>query len=133
MMVRRYGITVVALRYPYIGQPEDRLRGRAEGIAATPELGAAELWSYLDTRDAATAAVLAITAPVEGAPVVYVAAERTIAPYETEALLARFHPASRLLRRLPGRATPIDLEPARKLLGFSARFELEIPTIAGLP
>lgn len=133
MMARRHGMTVVALRYPYIGEPEDRLADHAATLAADPELGARELWSYLETRDAATAALLAITAPVTGAHVVYVAAERTIVPYPTEALLARFHPASRLMRPIPGRTTPIDLEPARELLGFSARFELDIAQIDDLP
>ena len=133
MMVRRHGITVVALRYPYIGEPEDRLTEHAAALTADPELGARELWSYLETRDAATAALLAITAPVTGAHVVYVAAERTLVPYPTEALLARFHPASRPVRPMPGRTTPIDLEPARRLLGFSARFELDIAPIDELP
>ena len=133
MMARRHGMAVVALRYPYIGEPEDRLTEHAVALAADPELGARELWSYLETRDAATAALLAITAPVTGAHVVYVAAERTLVPYATEALLARFHPASRLARPMPGRTTPIDLEPARRLLGFSARFELDIAPIDELP
>jgi len=133
MMARRHGMTVVALRYPYIGEPEDRLTEHAAALAANPELGARELWSYLETRDAATAALLAIAAPVTGAHVVYVAAPHTIVPYPTEALLARFHPASRLVRPLPGRSTPIDLEPARELLGFSARHELGIAQIDELP
>lgn len=133
MMARRHGMTVVALRYPFIGEPEDRLTQHAAALAADPELGARELWSYLETRDAATAAVLAITAPVTGTHVVYVAAPHTIVPYPTEALLARFHPASRLVRPMPGRTTPIDLEPARELLGFSARFELEIIPTDELP
>jgi len=133
MMARRHDMTVVALRYPYIGEPEDRLTEHAAALAANPELGARELWSYLETRDAAAAALLAITAPVTGAHVVYVAAERTIVPYPTEALLARFHPASRLVRPMPGRTTPIDLEPARELLGFSARFELDIAPVDELP
>jgi nucleoside-diphosphate-sugar epimerase len=133
MMARRHGMAVVALRYPFIGEPDDRLTEHAAALAAHPELGARELWSYLETRDAAAAALLAITAPVTGAHVVYVAAPRTIVPYPTEALLARFHPASRLVRPMPGRTTPIDLEPARELLGFSARFELEITPTDELP
>jgi nucleoside-diphosphate-sugar epimerase len=133
MMARRHGMAVVALRYPYIGEPEDRLTEHAAALAADPELGARELWSYLETRDAATAALCAITAPVTGAHVVYVAAPRTIVPYPTEALLARFHPASRLAARVPGRTTPIDLEPARELLGFTARFELDLTPIDELP
>lgn len=133
MMARRHGMTVVALRFPYIGGPEDRLADHAAVLAADPELGARELWSYLETRDAATAALLAITAPVTGAQVVYVAAAHTIVPYPTETLLARFHPASRLVGPMPGRVTPIDLEPARELLGFSASYELDIAPADELP
>jgi nucleoside-diphosphate-sugar epimerase len=126
MMVRRFGLTAIALRYAYVGGLDDRLPERAAAFAEHPESGARELWSYVETRDAAAAAVQALTAPIGGFAALYIAAEETIAPYPTEALLARFHPASTLRRPIPGRATPIDLEPARTLLGFSAGHTLEL-------
>ncbi|MET9271197.1 NAD(P)-dependent oxidoreductase [Kribbella sp. NPDC003557] len=119
MMSRRHGMTVVALRYPFVGGFAERLDEHARKVAADPALGAADLWSYLETRDAARAAVLALR--VEGGShVFHVAAPHTLAPYPTLDLLRRFHPTTEIRADLPGRTTPLDLGPARKLLGFTA-------------
>ncbi|TWD80203.1 nucleoside-diphosphate-sugar epimerase [Kribbella amoyensis] len=125
MMARRHGMNVVALRYPFVGDLEDRLLPRAEQIAADPATGAADLWAYLDTRDAARAAVLALQAT--GTHVFHVAAANTLAPYPTLDLLRRFHPATRIRAELPGRTTPLDLTSAERVLGFTAEYELVMP------
>jgi nucleoside-diphosphate-sugar epimerase len=121
MAALRHGMRVVALRYPFIGTPEGRLPTRAAMLAEDPAQGAAEVWSYLDARDAARAAWLSLTAAGQGADVVYVAAPLTLAPYPTEWLLDRFHPGVPRTARHPGRAVPIELEHARELIGFTAR------------
>lgn len=126
MMCRRYGMPVTALRLPYVGGTADRLNEHATELAANPERGARELWAYLETADAARATVLAIAADVVGSPVLYVAASKTIVPFATEDLLARYHPNSQLLRPIVGRGVPLDLEPAQELLGFAAQFELDL-------
>jgi hypothetical protein len=70
--------------------------------------------------------MLAALDPAEpGNHVVYVAAPETLAPYPTEELLDRFHqgvprPA------FEGRTVPIDLNPARDLLGFAARHPWDV-------
>ncbi|MFC6355547.1 NAD-dependent epimerase/dehydratase family protein [Luethyella okanaganae] len=133
MMSRRHGMSVVSLRLPFVGMPHDRLEEHARELAAHPERGIRDLWSYLDTRDAARAAVLALTPSITGSHTLYVAAETTAAPYPTETLLAAFHPASRLSRPLPGRTVPLDLGASHEFLGFQAVHELELPTIADLP
>ena len=126
MVARRYGIGVVALRYPFVGGFDDRLPGFAELVAERPEIGARDMWSYLETRDAARAALLALDVEQPGAQAVYVAAPRTLVPYPTAELLDRFHPD--VLRRTEflGRTVPIELAPARELLGFTAEFELDL-------
>ncbi|MCP2323003.1 nucleoside-diphosphate-sugar epimerase [Hamadaea flava] len=126
MMAHRHGMTVVALRYPFVGGFDERLPGWAAKIAERPELGARDLWSYLETGDAARAAHLALGAPVSGAPVFYVAAPRTVVPYSTAELLDRFHPGVPRRADLPGRTVPIDLRPAREVLGFTAAYELDL-------
>jgi nucleoside-diphosphate-sugar epimerase len=123
MMTRRHGMTTVALRYPFVGGFAERLRDHAEKVGADPSIGAADLWSYLETRDAARAAVLALQVR-GGCHVFHVAAPRTLAPYPTVELLRRFHPATEIRTALPGRTTPIDLTPARQLLGFTAEHEV---------
>lgn len=120
MMARRYGMDSVALRFPLLGGPDDQLPARAARYVTDPGFGARELWSYLDTRDAARAAWLAVTRPVTGACVLFVAAPTTLAPQPTEELLDRFHPGVERRAPMPGRTTPIDVSAATRLLGFHA-------------
>ncbi|GAA2212287.1 NAD(P)-dependent oxidoreductase [Nonomuraea monospora] len=124
MMSRRHGMTTVALRFPRLGGVDDKLRHTAEEWAADRAAGARELWSYLDVRDAARAAWLAVTRPIEGHHVVTVAAPNTLMSEPTEELLAVFHPDSELRAPLPDRAVPVDLRAAERVLGFTARHVL---------
>jgi nucleoside-diphosphate-sugar epimerase len=119
MMARRHGMTVVALRFPYLGGRE-RLVQESARFAADPGVGAAGLWSYLDVRDAAEACWLALTRPGPGCHVLFVAADETLAPYPTEQLLATYHPRVPRHTTFPGRRTAVDLTAARHTLGFTA-------------
>jgi nucleoside-diphosphate-sugar epimerase len=125
MMSLQYRMTVVALRMPFIGAADDRLPAMARLLADDPRAGTADLWSYLDVRDAARALVASLDPAEPGNHVVYVAAPETLAPYPTEELLERFHPG---VPHPPfaGRTVPIDLAPARDLLGFTAEHVWEI-------
>lgn len=120
MAHRRYAMTVVALRLPFVGTVDDRLPGVARRWADEPGAGAADVWSYLDARDAARALLASLEPARPGSHVVYVAAPETLAPYPTEQLLSRFHPGVPR-PAYSGRTVPIDLDPAVDLLGFRAR------------
>ncbi|WP_237744995.1 NAD-dependent epimerase/dehydratase family protein [Kribbella catacumbae] len=123
MVWRRWGMDVVCFRFPHVNSPDV-----IERIAAgDPAGGVREAWSYLDTRDAAYAIELGLTATLSGAHIFFVAAGTTTAPYETEALLDAFAPGVPRLRRFVGREVPIDLTAARTVLGFQARHELDLP------
>jgi len=130
MMHRRYDMTVVALRLPFVGSADDRLAATAARFVSTPADGANDVWSYLDTRDAARALVSALEPARPGCHVLYVAAPETLAPYPTDDLLARFHPSTPR-PSFPGRAVPIDLEPARELIGFTAEHPFPITPASG--
>jgi nucleoside-diphosphate-sugar epimerase len=125
MITRQYEMTVVALRLPFIGTPDDRLPALAARHAADPAHGAPDVWSYLDARDAARALVAALSPARPGTHVVYVAAPETLAPQPTEWLLDAFHPGVPR-PHFPGRTVPIDLAPARDLLGFTATHPYEV-------
>jgi nucleoside-diphosphate-sugar epimerase len=127
MAWRHWGIDVVSFRFPHVNSAEV-LRRQADGHKEDPVRGVREGWSYLDTRDAAYAIELGLTAPLSGAHKFFVAAGTTNAPYETEALLDAFAPAVPRLRRFVGREVPIDLTAARTVLGFQAQHELDLPT-----
>ncbi len=122
LMWKRYGMTVVALRFPFLGGLDNTIPDRAARVAIDPGFGTAarEFWTYLETRDAARACVLALTEPPAGCHVVSVAAPNTLAPYPTEQLLAAYHPDVPRRRPFPGRTAPLDLARARDLLHFSA-------------
>jgi nucleoside-diphosphate-sugar epimerase len=119
MVALAYGTTLVGLRLPFVGTVDDRLPRVAAEIRRHPERGAADVWSYLDARDAARALVAALTPARPGAHVVYVAAPDILSPEPTEKLLDAYHPGVPR-PHFPGRTVPIDLEPARELLGFQA-------------
>ncbi|SNS60418.1 Nucleoside-diphosphate-sugar epimerase [Asanoa hainanensis] len=125
MVARRHGMAVTALRFPFLGG-NDRLLRRSEEFHADPASGALELWSYLHVADAAAACLLGLSAAPVGAHVLFVAAPETLAPYPTEDLLAAFLPGVPTRARFPGRTLPVDLEPARRLLGFTAARSLPL-------
>jgi nucleoside-diphosphate-sugar epimerase len=125
---KRHGMTVVALRLPFLGGIDDTIRQRAAGVAIDPGFSnaAREFWTYLETRDAARACVLALVAPPPGCHVVSVAAPTTLAPYPTEQLLDAYHPDVPRRMPFPGRTAPFDLARARDLLKFSAEIVWEV-------
>ncbi|HEY3606227.1 MAG TPA: NAD(P)-dependent oxidoreductase [Pseudonocardiaceae bacterium] len=127
MAARRYGMTVLALRYPFVATAA-RIAQRIETVTADPANAARECWTYLDVRDAAEAAVLSLTAPLTGAQPLFLAAPETLAPYPTEDLIRAYHPNSEIRRPLPDRTAPIDLAPATQLLGFTAKHVVPLPT-----
>ncbi|TWD84143.1 nucleoside-diphosphate-sugar epimerase [Kribbella amoyensis] len=128
MAWRRWGIDVVAFRFPHVNSP-DVLTKLSDGFREDPVGGVREGWSYLDTRDAARAIELGLTAEFSGAQAFFVAANTTNAPYATEDLLDAFAPNVPRLRRFTGREVPMDLTAARTVLGFQAQHELDLPTL----
>jgi nucleoside-diphosphate-sugar epimerase len=115
----QHGLSVVALRFPFLGAIEDGLPKRAARIAADPAFGARELWAYLDVRDAASACVLALTAPPPGCHVIGLAAPNTLAPYPTAQLLDAYYPTVPRRTVFEGRAAPVDVRKAQSLLGWA--------------
>ncbi|MFD3482206.1 NAD-dependent epimerase/dehydratase family protein [Streptomyces sp. NPDC058665] len=121
MMARRHSMSVICLRYPYVGGFDERLPAHAARLTEDPAAGARDLWTYLETRDAARAALLALDVPGPGAHAVHLCAPETMVPFPTEELLRRYHPTTPVRRPLPGRSAPVDTTAARRLLGFTAR------------
>jgi nucleoside-diphosphate-sugar epimerase len=119
MMWWRHGLSVCALRYPFIGGLEDDLPARAEQFLDDLTLGATELWTYLEKRDAATASVAGLTELPPGFHVIGLAAPETLVPYPTEQLLDAFYPHVPRRTAFPGRAAAIDSRKAHALLRWS--------------
>jgi nucleoside-diphosphate-sugar epimerase len=121
MMWWRHGLSVCALRFPYIGGLEDDLPDRAQQFLDDLTLGTTELWTYLEKRDAATACVAGLTEPAPGFHVVGLAAPETLVPYPTEQLLDAFYPTVPRRTTFPGRAAAIDSRKAHALLRWSPK------------
>lgn len=128
MAWRHWGIDVVTLRFPHVNSAE-ALTDQSRKLVHDPRAGLLEAWSYLDTRDAARAVELSLTARTTGAHAFFLAADHTLAPYRTEDMLRAFAPDIPRLRRFVGREVPIDLTPARELIGFQAQHEIEMATL----
>jgi nucleoside-diphosphate-sugar epimerase len=127
MVGRAYGTDIVALRFPFVGG-QDRIQYRLAETLRDPGSVAAESWTYLDVRDAGEVTYRALMAPLRGVHRVFVAAPEILAPYPTEDLIRTYHADSELRRPIPGRAVPLDLAPAGRLLGFTARHVVPLET-----
>ncbi|GAA5053415.1 nucleoside-diphosphate-sugar epimerase [Thermocatellispora tengchongensis] len=127
MMARRHGMGVIALRLPFVGGRDGRLRAFAAECAEDPGLAASSMWAYLETRDAARACLAALDAVRPGeVHAVHLAAPLTLVPYPTEPLLRRYYPGVEVRRPLPGRAVPIDTSRGDRLLGFRPEYRLPL-------
>ena len=76
------------------------------------------LWGYVDARDVAQAARLALEAPVDGAEICIVAAADTVMERSSADLMAEVFPTVPLRRPVEGRDTLLAIDHARRLLGY---------------
>ena len=119
MVWRRWGATVVALRFPGVMHPPV-LRERASRVRADPAIGAIEGWSYLDLDDAADAVLAALIADMPGgAHTTLLSAADTLLAIDTEDALDRYASDLPRRRRFVGNESVIDTTRARELFGFS--------------
>lgn len=79
------------------------------------------LWSYIDVRDAAQAARLALTADVTGATSYLIAAADTVMRTPSAQLLAAEFPTTTVTRELGEFETLMSIDRARRVLGFEPR------------
>jgi nucleoside-diphosphate-sugar epimerase len=120
---RRWGIDVVALRFPLVTDAE-ALRAGALHAVEHPEDGACLGWAYLDLRDAARAVHLALTVPLEGAHVIGLSAQDTLLGGPTREHLERYAPGVPVRSELVGTAAAVDTRRAEELLGFRPQFSI---------
>lgn len=116
MSASHWDMTVVALRFPYVGTPE-QVRQHAGHVH---DQQVREGWSYIDLSDAVDAIWAGLIAPLTGAHVIGVSAPDTYRPEPTAALLAEHAPQVPLRMAVTGRGALIDTARAEQLLGFVA-------------
>jgi nucleoside-diphosphate-sugar epimerase len=115
-LARRSGIGFIGMRISNIMEPDDY--ARFPSYWDDPTLRKWNLWGYVDARDVATAARLALDAPVDGAEVAIVAAAETVMTRPSAGLMAEVFPDVPLRRPVNGRETLLAIDHARDLLGY---------------
>lgn len=120
-MHRRYGMTVVSLRFHWVALPGEA-RVRALTTPVDDSTAVCELWGYVDARDAAAACRLALQAPGIDVAVCNIAAAESLSVIPTEELVRRFHGSTELRPGLDGTASAWSIARARELLGYHPRF-----------
>jgi nucleoside-diphosphate-sugar epimerase len=114
---RRSGIGFVALRISNIMEPDDY--AAFPSFWGDPQLRRWNLWGYVDARDVAQAARLALEAPVDGAETCIVAAADTVMTRPSAELMAEVFPTVPLCRPVPGTETLLAIDRARQVLGYA--------------
>jgi nucleoside-diphosphate-sugar epimerase len=123
MAWRRWGIDVIALRFPLVKSQQHLLRFRATA-ERDPSSMAREGWAYLDLRDGVLAIIAALECETPGAHVVGLAAADILIDRPTDELLREYAPTVPLRRPVAGRGSLVDTSRARQLLGFVPRYSI---------
>lgn len=117
-------LSVVSLRFPWIHTPET-FRDQVMRYQDNPAGGAANLWTYVDTRDVAQACQLALESTISGHDVFFVAAKNSFMKHDTAALVREFYPEAKIRKELVGNQSLLDTSKARAVLGYEAHYSWE--------
>lgn len=117
---RRTGLGAVSLRMPWIQVPAS-FASEVVGRRLDPAVGAANLWSYIDARDAAHAFVRAVERDAPGHLALYVSASDTFMEQTTAELVAATFPEAEVRTPLGGHRSVLDTTAVEAELGFRAR------------
>jgi nucleoside-diphosphate-sugar epimerase len=117
----RREVQIASLRLHWVWPPERTAAWDPARVALDrPEL-VAQLWSWVDGRDAAAAFVAALDRSWIGHRAVFINSDQTMVDAPIGELLARFYPAVPLRRPLSEFEAPIEIAQARQLLGWTPR------------
>jgi nucleoside-diphosphate-sugar epimerase len=120
-MARRYGTTIVGLRFSNIFYDTP---GHVTGYERMPKFWADpmakrfDLWAYVDSRDVAQSCVKSLTADITGAPVMTIAAPDTVQTQANAELLALAYPGCKLRPGTGDHESLISIQKARELIGY---------------
>jgi nucleoside-diphosphate-sugar epimerase len=110
----------VALRISNIMNEHDYVE-RFPGFWDDPTIRAWNLWGYVDVRDVALAARLALTAEVRGAEAFLIAASDTCMTRPSVELMSEVYPQVPIRCEVPAQQTLLAIDKARSMLGYEPR------------
>ncbi len=113
---RRFRIPFVGLRFSNIMEPQDY--AAFPGYWKDARLRRWNLWGYVDARDVAQGARLALEKDVEGAPHLFLAAADTVMDRPSRALLEEVYPDVPLRKKIGEYETLLSIDRAASVLGY---------------
>jgi nucleoside-diphosphate-sugar epimerase len=102
-------------------------RERQSDMNAAPERpgrmghNAKHFWGWADIAEAARACTLAIEVNFEGHEAFFINGEDTSADEPTEELIKKVYPEAEIRTPIPGNATAISVEKAKRMLGWEPK------------
>jgi nucleoside-diphosphate-sugar epimerase len=123
MFARREGMQIAALRFHWVGAPEEIAAIAPDGMSEQGLIENAKiLWGYVDARDAAAACRLAIESDFGGFEAFNIVAPDTQSHTPTEELLRNYAPTVEIRTPIPSTTSAFSTEKADRLLGWTAQF-----------
>ena len=117
--VRRRPVQIASLRFHGLWTRERQADWNADPANRVDgERQARNFWSWADVGEAADSCLLAIEADWPGHEAFFINADDTVLDEPTEELLARWYPDAERTRHIPGCASPISNEKAKRILGW---------------
>jgi len=116
-VARHSPTTFIGLRLSNIMEIEDY--ARFPDYWDDPTARSFNLWAYVDVRDVVTAVRLALTAEVQGAPVLSIHAADTVMTRHSEELVQEVFPGSELRAPLLGTCSLVSTALASEMLGWA--------------
>jgi nucleoside-diphosphate-sugar epimerase len=110
---------MIGLRFSYVTDPADY--AEFPSFESDPAARKWNLWSYIDARDGAQAAVKALAYDRPGFEAFVIAADDTVMSTPSDELMAQVFPDVEFRAEVPGTAALCSLEKARRLLGWTPR------------
>jgi nucleoside-diphosphate-sugar epimerase len=122
--VRRTGMTAVSLRLAWIHTPAT-FKEQLVPLWDDPAGGAANLWSYVDSRDSAQACRHALTADISGHEAFFIAAANSFMKIPTAELVRKYYPEAVVAPDLEGNAPILKTAKAERMLGYKPEYRWE--------
>jgi len=116
-LARRFGTTVVGLRFSNIMEPGDY--AAFPGYWKDAGLRKWNLWGYIDARDVAQGVRLALEKPVDAAVHIMLAAADTVMDRPSRDLMKEVYPGVPIRKNIGEHETLLSIDRARSVLGYA--------------
>ena len=117
-------LKMIGLRFSNVMEPHDY--EAFPGYDTDPHLRKWNLWGYIDARDGAQAARLAVESDMTGTEVFIVANSDTVMIQPSAELVSRIFPDVPVKRPIEGRETLLSIAKARRMLGYEPQYDWHV-------